>query len=336
MTPQDIIDQLSTVTIEQGDKFVIDTKIPMGTSAAEAEKIVKQQVDTLIKRGVNPEYIGIIGLPKEFADLNASIEKVVGSLGSSFGGAVDLSSFNLDGYLKDIDDIIDNKIVMATSIDAKLPENIPVDKSLVTKFARSIGEDLFSFPDTFQAEERPVDGKTPLSDWKDRTNVTTTTAGGTEWSEKKSQFSAEYGKNIIYKSNSGHFIEMDDTEGSERINIQHKNGTFITIMPDKTIVIRAQNGAQIITYGNAEMFVGGKINITCIGDVNISSNGNTNIDTLGDVNWKVGGNFNLDVKGETSIFNQGVMKLTARQIRQNAGDPRKLEDVKEKEYKLGS
>jgi hypothetical protein len=252
----------------------------------------------------------------------------------------DTVNISLDSYLSDLDGLIENKINLTQSADATLPENIPVDQSLVTKFARAIegsfGE-LFAFPDTFQAEERPIEGKTPLSDWKDRTNVVTETSNGTKWEEKKSLFGAEYGKNVIYKSNSGHFIEMDDTEGSERINIQHKNGTFITLLPDKSIVIRAQGGVQIITYGNGELFVGGNINITCMGDTNISTNGNANIDTSGDVNWKVGGNFNLDVGGNTTVFNKvGDIKMTAKQIRQNAGDPRVLDDVKKKEYKLGS
>ncbi len=36
------------------------------------------------------------------------------------------------------------------------------------------------------------------------------------------------------------------------------------------------------------------------------------------------------------MANRGDIKMTARQIRQNAGDPRVLDDVKKKEYKLGS
>jgi len=60
-----------------------------------------------------------------------------------------------------------------------------------------------------------------------------------KFSEKKSMFKSQYGKNVILKSNGGHFIEMDDSDDGERINIQHKNGTFITLMPDRTIVMRA-------------------------------------------------------------------------------------------------
>ena len=36
------------------------------------------------------------------------------------------------------------------------------------------------------------------------------------------------------------------------------------------------------------------------------------------------------------MANRGDIKMTARQIRQNAGDPRVLDDVKEKKHKLGS
>lgn len=315
MTPQDIIDQLNQVTIEAGDKFVIDTKIdPLTTTPEQATKIITEQVNTLLGRGVSPENIGIVGLPKEFADLNAVFESTTAGLGSAFGGVFDTVNVSMDSYLSDLDGLIDNKINLAQSAGALLPENIPVDQALVTKFARAIegsfGE-LFAFPDTFQAEERPIDGKTPLSDWKDRTNVVAETAGGGTLEEKKSLFAAEYGKNVVYKSNSGHFIEMDDTEGAERINIQHKNGTFITLMPDKSIVIRAQGGVQIITYGDGDMFVAGNINITCIGDANISTNGNINIDTVKDVNWNIGGKLNIDAKDDINLRSSKDLKQSA-------------------------
>ncbi len=330
-------------------KFDADTTIALDlniTVSQTKEEILAKattELDTLIKSGIKPENIALIGTFGNFSDINSSLEFLTSSLGASFGGALD-SVANLETYLQDIEDIIKNKIEFTNIADtAKLPDDIPVDEALVKKYARKIqkldvfGNEQINFPDSFQAEERPINRKTPLSDWKDKTKVSVETAGGANIAEKPSKFGADYGKNILVKSNTGHFIEMDDTEGAERINIQHKNGAFITIHQDKSIVIRGQNGIQLITYANNELFVGGNINITVIGDTNISTNGNTNIDTFGDVNWKVGGDFNLDVIGNTSLFNTtGDIKMTAKQIRQNAGDPRVLDDVKEKTYKLGS
>jgi hypothetical protein len=345
-TSADVLEQLKNLQVKDFDeKIIIDPKInPITTTPEQASAIVKEQIDTVVKKGVSPANIGIVGLDVAFSGLNQSIEQITNSLGVGFGGAFE-NFMSMDSYLSDLDEVIENKILSKLSLDSilpKLPDNVPVDEALVKKYARrvpnldALGNEQVNFPDTFMPEERPIDGKTPLSDWKDRTKVSVETAGGATITEKASQFAAEYGKNVLVKSNTGHFIEMDDTEGAERINIQHKNGAFITIHQDKSIVIRGQNGIQLITYANNELFVGGNINITVIGNTNISTNGNTNIDTVGDVNWKVGGDFNLDVAGDTFMANRGDIKMTARQIRQNAGDPRVLDDVKEKKHKLGS
>ncbi len=344
MTPQEVLEELKLLSVTDTDgKFIIDPKIdPLKTTAEQAKSIVKEQFDVLISKGASPQNIGFIGLPKQFEELNSAVDEVTGSLGAAFGGVFE-SFMNIDGYLNDLDNILENKKIASLSSSAELPDNIVVDQSLISKYARTtgikdiFGEDMINFPDHMLCEERPIDGKTPLSDWKDRSACFTQTAGNKEWSERKSLFAAQYGKNVIIKSNNGHFIEMDDTVDAERINIQHKNGTFITLMPDQSVVIRAQGGIQQITYKDNDLFVKGNLNITVIGDVNISTNGDTNIDTVGDVNWRVGGDFNLDVAGNTTAFNKlGDIKMTAKQIRQNAGDPRVLDDVKEKKYKLGS
>jgi len=341
---KEVLKELESLNVVNKDeKFVINPKIdPLTTKPEEAKAIIEEQINVLISKGISPSNIGIVGVPEEFAEINTAIEDIVGKLGGAFGGALSKLQ-NLSNYFSQLNGIIDNNIFSAfNTVAAQLPEEITIDQGLVSKYGRLVGKqdmlgnELVSFPDHMLPEERPIDNKTPISDWKDRSAVVAETAGGKKFSEKKSMFKSQYGKNVILKSNGGHFIEMDDSDDGERINIQHKNGTFITLMPDRTIVMRAQNGIQQVTYKDNDLFVKGNLNITVIGDVNISSNGNTNIDTVGDVNWKVGGNFNLDVAGNTSMFNKlGDIKMTAKQIRQNAGDPRVLDDVKEKTYKLG-
>lgn len=329
------------IKFDANTTIALDLKIsPIDTIEAVSTRAT-QELGDLIKNGIKPENIAIIGAVSQLGDINSALEDITSGLGASFGGALDAVS-NFTSYLDDLDSIINNKISIAgISAVAKLPDDIPVSEAIIKKYARAVsaldmlGNAQVGFPDTFLPEERPT-SPTPISDWKDRTRVTAECAGGVTIKEIPSRFGAQYSKNILVKSNTGHFIELDDTEGSERINIQHKNGAFITIHQDKSIVIRGQNGIQLITYANGELFVGGNINITVMGDANISTNGDANIDTVGDVNWKVGGDFNLDVTGDTFMANRGDIKMTARQIRQNAGDPRVLDDVKVKTYKLGS
>ena len=47
--------------------------------------------------------------------------------------------------------------------------------------------------------------------------------------------------NKVYKSKSGHLIEIDNTDGDERVNIKHKSGSSITMNSDGTVSIVATN-----------------------------------------------------------------------------------------------
>jgi len=58
----------------------------------------------------------------------------------------------------------------------------------------------------------------------------------TEWSEPESPYAAQYPKNHVTETESGHIQEFDDTPGSERIHTYHKAGTFSEIHPDGTKV----------------------------------------------------------------------------------------------------
>ena len=53
--------------------------------------------------------------------------------------------------------------------------------------------------------------------------------------------------NKVYKSKAGHLIEIDNTEGSERVNIQHKSGTTVNIATDGTVFVNASNTTVDIT-----------------------------------------------------------------------------------------
>lgn len=57
-------------------------------------------------------------------------------------------------------------------------------------------------------------------------------------------YGAEYPYNSVHATRSGHVIEIDDTDGAERIHIRHKSGSFIEFHPDGAIVIKG-NGVYI-------------------------------------------------------------------------------------------
>jgi hypothetical protein len=92
---------------------------------------------------------------------------------------------------------------------------------------------------------------------------------------------------------SGHLVELDDTPGSERVQVYHKSGSYLEILPDGTIVTKSVKDYVQLAAGNMTIFnVGdengdknieitcnqGKITITAQSDVDIYANeGNVGI-----------------------------------------------------------
>jgi len=146
-------------------------------------------------------------------------------------------------------------------------------------------------------------------------------------------YNAEYPKNQVYESESGHIMEYDDTIGSERIHQRHRTGTSYEIdaSGNKVEIIKGESyrllsskeqvqieGQSDITIdGRHKLFInksatadnhydiqigaGASINIQVdSGDVNIHTlEGKINMNAGGDYNLKVGGNYTVEVAGNT-------------------------------------
>ena len=88
--------------------------------------------------------------------------------------------------------------------------------------------------------------------------------------EPASKYKARYPYNSTTTTRSGHLLEFDDTPGSERIQIFHKSGSYIEILPDGTIVTKSVKDHIQLAFGNISIFnqgneKGGK-------DIEITSN----------------------------------------------------------------
>ena len=111
---------------------------------------------------------------------------------------------------------------------------------------------------------------------------------------------SKYPYNKVTETYSGHVIEIDDTEGNERILIRHKVGSGIEMRRDGSIWISAAKpevGSEGEEGGNKYETVGG--------DCKIVVEGNTQIAYEGNLDMWVGGNFNLDVGGNQNIKIKG-------------------------------
>ena len=66
-----------------------------------------------------------------------------------------------------------------------------------------------------------------------------------------------YPNNRVLKTESGHLLEVDDTEDGERISITHKSGSWLEFHPDGSLVIGVLGQRYEVSFGNDVLHVKG-------------------------------------------------------------------------------
>jgi len=114
--------------------------------------------------------------------------------------------------------------------------------------------------------------------------------------EPADPYAAEYPKNHVFATESGHTKEYDDTPNNERIKEKHKSGTFYEIHPDGKKVTRVVGNNYEIIAGDEEVHITGSVTL------NIDTNCTTNITG----NWDVNVTGNITIDGSTINLNSGT------------------------------
>jgi len=130
------------------------------------------------------------------------------------------------------------------------------------------------------------------------------TAGGGQWSEPYPAYNPEYPYDNATVTESGHIIELDDTPGSERIQIAHRSGSFAEYYPSGTLVEKITKSRYSIimaddfvhVMGDVNLTVGGGVYIKVIGDAVVEVGNDASMNVAGDFNSSVGGDFNVKAK----------------------------------------
>ena len=125
------------------------------------------------------------------------------------------------------------------------------------------------------------------------------TALGNTWNEPVTPYSAEYPKNHVLETESGHVQEFDDTPEAERIHTYHKSGTFEEIHPDGSKVERIVGDKYEICKNDSKVLIRGDADITTDGNAKLLVNESLAVEVSnGGINIKVvGGDLNLNVDG---------------------------------------
>lgn len=132
------------------------------------------------------------------------------------------------------------------------------------------------------------------------------TAGGKTWDQAHIPYNASYPYNHVFMTESGHIMEFDDTQYSERMHIYHKSGTFTEIDANGTQVNRIVGDNYEILERNGHVYIKGTMDVTIDGDHNVKVNNALNLQVVGNVNMNVTGNMNVDVAGTYNLKAAGI------------------------------
>jgi len=137
----------------------------------------------------------------------------------------------------------------------------------------------------------------PSKEKKDALDSWSTASGEAE-QIASTQANAKYPTNHVLETESGHYVEFDDTAGNERIHLFHKMGTFIEIDKTGNVVIKTVGNVTNIVAGNMDTYVKGNYSISA-----------TNIDIYagGDFTEKVDGNVKTTITGNVESAITGTL-----------------------------
>lgn len=117
---------------------------------------------------------------------------------------------------------------------------------------------------------------------------------------------SKYPFNNAIQTESGHSFEMDDSEGAERVRLYHRNGSYIEMHPDGTVIHKSQGKFKVIIEKDGQIGIKGQCSVAIQGDCNLTVGGN--------LTQKVTGNFTQDIGGDYNMICRGNLDFTTRNI----------------------
>lgn len=139
-----------------------------------------------------------------------------------------------------------------------------------------------------------------------------------ECSDLKPISGDKYNFNQVIKTQSGHLIEIDDSEGDERIHIHHKTGTDILIDHEGNIKVLGVKDADIKIADNVTWDIGKNSTIKIGGNSTISVQGNLSTTVNGNCTSTVSGNSDTTVSGNCTNTTSGDFTNKANSITSQA------------------
>ena len=147
------------------------------------------------------------------------------------------------------------------------------------------------------------------------------------WDQSPTPYNAKYPFNNVWQSESGHFMEFDDTAGAERVHLYHRKGTFTEVDHNGTqvnfivgdgYVIMERNG-YVHVIGNVDVNIEGAKTLKVGGTMDVQIDGATTINIHDNADINVSGSTNITSAGNILMKAGGVIAMDAENIYFNSG-----------------
>jgi hypothetical protein len=136
--------------------------------------------------------------------------------------------------------------------------------------------------------------------------------GDSTWYEPDSQSAnSAYPHTKGFYSDSGHFVEMDDTPEFERIRIQHRIGNYTEIQSDGTEIHKVIGDNYEIVVKNNHVLIKGYCTVTIQGDSKLNVEGDVYQNIQGNVYQNIEGEMDAVVTGEVNLTSESDVNITA-------------------------
>lgn len=112
---------------------------------------------------------------------------------------------------------------------------------------------------------------------KDTVAKSVATADGGSWDEPATAFGAVYPQNYVIHTDSYNIVELDDTEGKERVHVFHHAGSFFEFHPNGDVVQRTLGGHFLMAYNGLRIYVNGDASVSAVGNIGLASNKSVSI-----------------------------------------------------------
>ena len=211
-----------------------------------------------------------------------------------------------------LDPELQQPVVMGTM--PGIPQNLgDITKGFNDPNERKDEEGVSVYPR--EAEQSDVDklarGENTIDKETNQTKDVTIANSKDTWNEPDSAYKATYPYNRVFKTETGHVKEYDDTEGEERIHEYHKSGSFYEIDKDGNRVTRLVKDNYEIVAGDNYVNIKGDVNLTIDSNCNTHIKGNWNIQVDGTKTEVVTGAVSETYKSNQTTNITGTLDLDA-------------------------